>query len=104
MGTSDNVPNVLSRITELSARYASAQTEVANADGIVLDVVCKVVVTFRHSAHKYANALLGSNIRNIVCDSHHLRVIAKRDFAAIWWKMIGDWVLYDFEEFFLRIG
>lgn len=101
MEGSDDVPNVLSRIAKFSTSNTGAQTEVADADGIILNVVCKVVVTFRHSTHKNADALFGPNVRDVVCDAYHLSLIAEGNFAAIRWEMIGNWVFYNFEKFFL---
>lgn len=99
-----DVPDILGRIAELATGYAGAETEVADTDSIVLECVCEIVLTFSHCPDEYADTLLGSEVRYIVCYPHYVCIMAERDFAAIWWEMIGDWILYHFEEFFLRIG
>lgn len=99
-----DVPDILGRIAELATGYAGAETEVADTDSIVLERVCEVVLTFSHGTDEYTDTLLGSEIRDIVCYPHYVRVMAERDFAAIGWEMVGDWILYHFEELFLRIG
>lgn len=59
---SNHVPNVFSRIAELPARYARTQAKVANADSVVLDVVCKVVIALGHRADEHADALFRSQV------------------------------------------
>lgn len=98
-----DVPDILGRIAELSTGYAGAETEVADTDSMVLELVCEVVLTFSHCTDEDADALLRSEIRDIVCYPHHGRIMAERDFAAIWWEMVGDWILDHFEKLFLRI-
>lgn len=99
-----DVPDILGRIAELSTGYAGAETEVADTDRIVLERVCEVVLTFSHCTDEDADALLRSEIGYIVCYPHYVRIMAERDFAAIWWEMVGDWILDHFEKLFLRIG
>lgn len=98
-----DVPDILGRIAELSTGYAGAETEVADTDSMVLELVCEVVLTFSHCTYENADALLRSEIRYIVCYPHYGRIMAQRDFVAIWWEMVGDWILYHFEKLFLRI-
>lgn len=94
---SNHVPNIFGRIAELSARDARTQAKVADADGVVLDVVCKVVLPLGHRTNKHADTLLGSQVRDVVCHSNDFCVIAEGDFATIHRKVIGDWILDHFE-------
>lgn len=100
----DHIPNIFGRIAEFPARDARTQAKVANADGVVLDVVGKVVLALGHRTDKHADASLRSQVRDVVCHSHHFCVIAERDFATIHRKVIGDGVLDHLQQFFLRIG
>lgn len=103
-GTSNDVPYILSRVAELSACYAGTEAKIADADGIVLEGVCKIVPTFSHCTNKYADTLLRSKIRDIVGHPYYFSVMAQSDFAAIGREMISDGIFYDFEQLFLGVG
>lgn len=80
---SDHIPHVFGRIAKLPARDARTQAKAANADGVVLDVVGKVVIALGHRTDKHADALLRSEVRDVVRHSYYFGVIAKGDFATI---------------------
>lgn len=99
----DNIPDILDSIAKFATRYASAQAVIAYTDRVVLEAVGKIVVTFGHRTHKDANTLFRPEIRYVVFNPNHICVIAERDLTAIGRQVIGDGILDDLEEFFLRI-
>ena len=84
-------------MAEFAARHAGAQTVVADADGVVLEAVREVVPAFRHRPDKHANTLLGPQIADVVPYTDNFSVEAQCDLSAIWWEVVGDWVLDDLE-------
>lgn len=93
----DDVPDIFDSIAELSASYTGAQAIIADADGVVLEAIGKIIVPFGHCTDENANALLGSYIFYVVLDPNDIRIEAERDLTAIGGKMVGDWILDDFE-------
>ena len=57
---SDDIPNILGCIAEFAARYAGTEAVIADTDGIVLDMISKVIVAFRHRSNKDTYALTGT--------------------------------------------
>ena len=52
----DNVPYVLSRMTEFTTRNTRTKAVVADADGLVLEGVCEVVLAFSHGSDENTDA------------------------------------------------
>lgn len=52
-----NVPDVFSGVAKLATGDTGTETEVADADSVVFESVCKIVVTFSHSADENTDAL-----------------------------------------------
>lgn len=84
-------------MTEFAARHASTQAIVADADGVILEAVRKVVPAFSHRSHKYAHTLLGSQVCDVIPHTYDFGVEAQCHLSAIRWEVIGDWVLDHFE-------
>ena len=99
----DDVPDIFNRITEFATCYTSTQAVVAYTDGIVLEAVGKIVVTFGHCTDEYANALFGPQVRDVVLDPNDICVIAECNLTAIWGQMICDGIFDHFEKLLLRI-
>ena len=100
----DDVPDVFDSVTKLAACDTSAQAVIADADSIVLEAVCEIVISFGHRSHKDANTLLWSNVLDVILDTNNVRVKAQGHFTAIGRQVVSDWVLDDFEQFLLRSG
>jgi hypothetical protein len=98
----EDVPNVFGSMAELAAGNAGTEVKLANSDAVVFDVVGKVVIAFGHGTYEYCDALALVEIANVVADTYDLGVEAKRNLAAVGGKVIGDRVLDDFDELFLR--
>jgi hypothetical protein len=98
----DDIPDLLGSVAELAAGNASAEAEIRDADGVVLEAIREVVFALGHGANEHTDALAFVQAFDIVFDSHHRGLVAERDFAAVWRQMIGDGVLDDSEELFLR--
>lgn len=81
----EDIPHVLGRMAELTARNAGTEVELTNRDAVVLDVVGKVVVALGHGTNKHGNALALVEASNVVAHSHNLRVKAERYLSAVWW-------------------
>lgn len=101
--TSDDVPCVFGGMTEFAACHACAQAVIAYADRLVFEAVSEVVFSFCHCANEDANAFAGVQRINVVSNSYHLGVKAEGNLSATWRKVVGDGILDDFEELFLRI-
>ena len=54
----DDVPHIFGGVAELAASNAGAQTEVTDTDSVVLERICKVIISLGHCADKHADALL----------------------------------------------
>jgi len=90
-------------MTELAARHTRTEREIANTNSIILELIRKVILPLRHRPHKHANTLLRSQSPNIVSNPDDLGIETQRDLAAVGGKVLGDWVLDDFEQLFLGI-
>ena len=89
-------------MAELTACNAGTEVKLANSDAVVLDVIGKVVVALGHSTYEDCDTLALVEIANVIADTYDLGVEAERDLAAVGRKVIGDGVLDDFDELFLR--
>ena len=97
----DNIPDIFNGIAELATCYAGAQAVIADADGVVLEAVCKIIIAFSHCANEDANTLFTTQVLYVVFDSNDFSVKAESYLSAIGGEMISDGILDDFEEFFL---
>ena len=100
----DDVPDIFSSMTEFTASYTGTETEVADADGVVLDIVGKVVTTLGHCTNKDTDAFLRAEGFDVVTDTHDFGVEREGHFATIVRKVVGNGVLDDSEEFLLGRG
>ena len=91
-------------MTELAASNTSRQAEVTNTDRIILERIGKVIASLRHGTNEHANALLLAEILDVVSDADDGGVETQRHLAAVGGQVVGDGVLDDFKEFFLRRG
>lgn len=101
---SDNVPDILSSMTELAAGNTGTQAETADTDGVILEGIGKVVASLGHGTNEDTNTLLRTQVLDIIPNADHRSVETEGDLATVWWQMIGDWVLDDLEKFLLRRG
>jgi hypothetical protein len=100
----DDVPYIFGGVAEFTACHTGTQTEIADADGVVLVFVRKVVPSLGHGSDKDTNTFLWSYGLNVVVHPHDRRFETQCDFSAVWRKMIRNGVLDDTEELFLRRG
>jgi hypothetical protein len=98
----DDVPDLFSSVTEPAAGDTSTQTEVADTDGIVLELVCEGVVALGHGTDEDANALLGCEVGNVVAHADDGGVETEGDLAAVGREVVGDGVLDDLQQLLLR--
>jgi len=68
---SKDIPNFLSSMAELAARYTGTETVVADTNCIILERVRKVILTLSHGPDKYTDALLGTERLKVVLASHN---------------------------------
>jgi hypothetical protein len=94
-------PNIFCGVAEFAAGYAGTKVEVADSNAVILQVVRKVIAALCHGSNKDCYALVLVETLYVVAYTHHLRVEAECDFAAVGWKMIGDGVLDNLDELFL---
>ena len=101
--TSYDAPCVFGGMAEFAACHTSAEAVVAYADGLVFEAVREVVLPFCHCPNEDADALAGDERIEIVSDSDYFGVEAECDLSATWRKVVGDGILDDFQQLFLRI-
>jgi hypothetical protein len=89
----DDVPDLLGGMAESTASDTGTQTEVADTDRVVLELICKGVVTLGHGSDEDADALLGCEIGDVVAHTNNGRVETKGDLAAVGREVVGDRVL-----------
>jgi hypothetical protein len=95
-------PHVFCGVTKFAAGNAGTKVEVADSNAVVLQVVCKIITALGHSSNKDCYALILVEVRYVVAYAHNFRVEAECDLAAIGWKVIGNGVLDNLDELFLR--
>lgn len=93
----NNVPDVFGGVAKLAAGDTGAEAVVADADGVVLELVCEAVLAFGHGTDEDADALLRSQVGDVVANSNNRCVEGQGHFAAVRWKVVNDWVLDDLE-------
>lgn len=101
---SDDIPDVLCCVTELAACNTGTEGEVADRDRVILVLVGEAIVTLGHGSNEDANALLRTEVGHVITHSHHRGIERQSDLAAVGRKVVGDGVLDDFEQLFLRGG
>jgi hypothetical protein len=89
-------------MTELAACHTGAEIEVADTDGIVFELVRKVVLALGHGSNEHSDALLRAQALDVITYPHDLGVKTESNFPAIGRKMISDGVLDDLDELLLR--
>ena len=99
----DDVPGIFRSVAEFAAGHAGAEAEGTDADGIVFEGVCKVILALGHGTDEDTYALFGTQIRDIVPNTNDLGVEAEGDLATIRGQMVSNWILDDFEQFLLGI-
>jgi uncharacterized FAD-dependent dehydrogenase len=88
-------------MTELAACYTGAEIEVADTDGIVFELVRKVVLALGHGSNEHSDALLRAQALNVITYPYDLGIKTESNFPAIGRKMISDGVLDDLDELLL---
>jgi hypothetical protein len=93
----DDVPDLFGGMAESATSDTGTQTEVADTDRVVLELVCKGVVTLGHGSDKDADALLRCKVGNVVADTDNGRVETESDLAAVGREVVGDGILNDLQ-------
>ena len=88
-------------MTKFAAGYTGAEIEVADSDGIVLDVICEVVVSFGHCTDENSNTFILVETLDVVPHPHHFSVETEGDLPAIGREMVRDGILNDLYELLL---
>jgi hypothetical protein len=104
MCSSNDVPHVFRRMTELAARHTGTQAIIADTDRLVLKIIGKVVLAFGHGADEDAYAFVWCKALNVIFNPDHFCLEAQCNLPAIRRKMIRYGVLDDFQKLFLRVG
>lgn len=91
-------------MAEFAAGNTGTETVVADTNGVVFELIGKVIATFGHGAHKDADTLLVAQRFNIVPDANHRRIETEGNLAAVGRQMVGDGVFDHLEQLLLRIG
>lgn len=104
MDSSKNVPSVLGSVAKLAAGNAGRKTEIADGDLLVDVCVGKVVRALGHGTNEDADALVRVEPVNVAPDMGNRGVEAESDLAALGRQMLGNGVVDDTEQLFLRVG
>lgn len=70
----DDVPDVFGGVAELAASNTGTEGVVADTDGIILEFIGERVVSLGHCADEDADALVRTEILNVVPNSHDLGI------------------------------
>lgn len=101
--SSYDVPDILTGMAELAAGHTRAETVIAYTDRIVLERIGKIIPPLRHSTHKHADALLGTQRLDIILHPDDRRVETERYLAAVGRQVVCDRVLDDLQQLLLRV-
>jgi len=93
-----DAPDVFGGMAELATCYTGTQTEVANTDCVVFELVREIVFAFGHGTDEDADALFRAQSLYVVGYSHNGCFKAQSNLAAIRWQMVSNWILNYFEE------
>jgi len=66
----DDLPNVLSGMAKFAARDAGTETVIANANRVVLVLVCECIGAFRHRTNEDADAFGGPEILEVITHTY----------------------------------
>lgn len=99
----DDVPGIFRSVAEFAAGHAGAKAEGTNADGIVFERVCKIILALGHSTDEDTYTLFGTEIRDVVPNTDNLGVEAQGDLSTIRGQVVSDRILNHFEQFLLGI-
>lgn len=102
--TLDNIPSILAGVAEFGAGDRRTKAKVANRDGIILELVGKVVAAAGHRTYEDADTFARIKALDIVADAHNRRVPRKGDLAAVGWQVVSDGISDDLEQLLLRVG
>lgn len=91
-------------MAELGAGDGGGEGEVGDTDLLVHKLVGKVIATLGHGTDKDANGLVWVQLLDVLADLDNWCIKGEGNLAAVWWEMVGDWVLDDFEKLLLRVG
>ena len=100
----NNVPSIFSSVTELAASNTGGQTVVADGDLLIDKLIGKIIRSLGHCSDEDADALLWLEALNIFSDLDNFSIETESDLAAVWWKVIADWVLNNLQKLLLRVG
>lgn len=88
-------------MTEFAACHTCAETVIADTDRLILETVCEIVPSLCHGSNENADAFFRAQCLDVISDSHDFSVEAQGNLSTIWWQVIGDGVLDDFQELLL---
>lgn len=91
-------------MAEFAAGNAGTEIELADGDAVILDAVGEVVTALGHGSDEDGDAFLGMQALDVVAHAHDLGVEAEGDLAAVGREVVGDGVLDDLDELFVRGG
>lgn len=91
-------------MAKLAACNTGTKTVVADGDGVVLEVVGKVILAFGHGTNEDADALVGCQCLDVVSWAYDGGFKRQGHLPAVGWQVIGDGILDDFEKLLLRVG
>ena len=98
-----NVPDIFGSMAELTAGHTGAQTVVADTDGVVLESIGEIVLTFSHCSNKNTDAFVSSQSLDVILYSHNLGIVTQGNLPTVVWQVIGNGIFDDFKEFLLGV-
>lgn len=90
-------------MAELAASDTGAQAVIADTDGLVFELVGKVVLSLGHGADEDTDAFGGGQGVDVVPYTDDIGVETQSDLSAIRWEVVGDGVLDDLQQLFLGV-
>ena len=80
-------------MTEFAASNTGTEAEIADTNRLILEIIGKVVLSFRHGADENTDAFIWCEALDVVFDPDHFSLEAQCDFPAIWRKVTRNGIL-----------
>lgn len=102
-GLLDDVPGIFCSVAKLGACHTSGETEVADGDLLVDELVGEIVGSLRHGADEHADALIWFQGLHILPDLDNRRIETECDLPAVRRQVIRNRVLDNLEQLLLGV-
>ena len=100
----NDAPYVFSRMAEFAASNAGTKAPVADTDRVVFEVIREIIIALCHGSNEDCDAFVLVQTMNVIPHANNLGLEAESDLTAVRGQVVGDRILDDLNQFFLRSG